>query len=181
MSAPAPGHGAGFLDSEGVGRGKQPHPPGQGDHLDFLGEAHAGLLQPLAEVAVDQANGGEVLHAGETGRLHLGEEARHGAERIGAAHPGQDGRALHDGQDLAGHVHDDAVGVAIGHHARQRAAPRHAEPPGVVDDDQVDAAGLGALGAEAGAGPAADDGDAVSNLLAEAGKDGFAHGGGLNG
>ena len=65
---------------------------------------------------------------------------------------------LRDGQDFAGHVHDDLVGVAVGHHAAQVAAARHAETAGVVNDDQVDAARLGAVGGDAGAGAAADDG-----------------------
>ena len=81
----------------------------------------------------------------------------HDAKRIGAANAGQDRRVLDDRQHLAGHVHDDLVGVAVGHHAAEAAAAGHAKPARVVDDDQVDAAGLGALGADAGAGPAADD------------------------
>ena len=60
--------------------------------------------------------------------------------------PASTGVLLDDGQDFAGHVHDDLVGVAVGHHAGQAAAAGHAEAAGVVDDDQVDAAGLGALG-----------------------------------
>ena len=71
--------------------------------------------------------------------------------------PASTGVSLDDGQHLAGHVHDDRVGVAVGHQPGQRAAAGHAEAAGVVDDDQVDAAGLGALGREAGAGAGADD------------------------
>ena len=61
--------------------------------------------------------------------------------------PASTGVFCDDRQHLAGHVHDDLVGVAVGHHAAEAAAAGHAEAAGVVDDDQVDAAGLGALGA----------------------------------
>ena len=71
--------------------------------------------------------------------------------------PARTGVLLHDRQHFAGHVDDDLVGVAIGHHAAEAAAARHAKPARVVDDDEIDAAGLGALGADAGAGAAADD------------------------
>ena len=60
--------------------------------------------------------------------------------------PASTGVVADDRQHLAGHVHDDRVGVAVGHHAGQRPAAGHAEAARVVDDDQVDAAGLGALG-----------------------------------
>ena len=52
----------------------------------------------------------------------------------------------HGGQHLAGHFLDDRVGIAVGHQARHRAPSGHAEPAGVVDDDQVDPAGLLAFG-----------------------------------
>ncbi len=70
--------------------------------------------------------------------------------------PASTGTSLHDRQHLARHVDDDRVGVAVGHQPRERAAARHAVAAGVVDDDQVDAAGLGALGREAGARACAD-------------------------
>ena len=77
-------------------------------------------------------------------------------ERIGAADAGQHRRVPHDRQHLARHVHDDRVGVAVGHHPRERSAAGHAVAARVVDDDQVDAARLGALGREAGARARAD-------------------------
>ena len=85
------------------------------------------------------------------------EEAVEQAERVGAVDAGQHRRALHHRQHLAGHLHDDLVGVAVGQQAGERAAAGHAVAAGVVDDDEVDAAGLLALGREAGAGAAADD------------------------
>jgi hypothetical protein len=53
----------------------------------------------------------------------------------------------------------------------QRAAAGHAEAARVVDDDEVDAAGLGALGGDAGAGAAADDRLAGIDLGTEPGED----------
>src|SRR5262249_26290459 len=99
----------------------------------------------------------EILHAAEARVFHLAQEAFHDAKRIGAAHARQHRRLFDYGEHLAGHVHDDLVGVAVGHHAREAAATGLPEAAGVVDDDQVDAAGLGAFGADAGAGAAADD------------------------
>ena len=59
--------------------------------------------------------------------------------------PASTGVSLHDRQHLAGHVHDDRVGVAVRHQTGERAAAGHPEAAGVVDDDEVGAAGLGAL------------------------------------
>ena len=61
---------------------------------------------------------------------------------------------------------DDLVGVAEGEQAGGGAAAGHAVAAGVVDDDEVDAAGLLALGREAGAGAAADDRLAVARPCA---------------
>ena len=79
---------------------------------------------------------------------------------IGAVDAGEHRRVLDHRQHLARHLLDDLVGVAVGEQARRRAAPGHAVAAGIVDDDQVDAAGLLALRREAGAGAAADDRDA---------------------
>ena len=78
-------------------------------------------------------------------------------ERVGAVDAGQHRRVLHHRQHLVRHLADDLVGVAVGQQARQRAAAGHAVAARVVDHDQVDAAGLLALGRQAGAGAAADD------------------------
>ena len=110
-----------------------------------------------AEDAVDQADGGEVLDAVEAHRLQLAQEDRHDAERIGAADAGQHRRVADDRQHFPRHVQDDRVGVAVGHQAGEAAAAGHPEAAGVVDDDQVDAAALGELGRDAGAGAGADD------------------------
>ena len=71
--------------------------------------------------------------------------------------PASTGVSLTIGQHLAGHLHDDGVGVAVGQQAGQRAAARHSVAAGVVDDDEVGSAGFGTLRREAGAGPGADD------------------------
>ena len=100
------------------------------------------------EEAVTQSHGREVLHPGESGVAHLLEEHFHQPGRVGAAHTGQNRGVLNDGQNLAGHLHYDGIGVAVGHAACKRAAPVHAEAAGVVNDQQVDAAGFLALGAD---------------------------------
>ena len=139
----------------------------QRDHVDLEPEAHAGLLEALAHRAVEQADGREILHAGKAHRLQLGEELRHQHERVGAVDAGQHRRVLDHRQHLARHVLDDLVGVAIGEQPRRRAAAGHAVAAGIVDDDQVDAAGLLGLGGQAGAGAAADDRLAGRDHLAE--------------
>ena len=65
------------------------------------------------------------------------------------------------------HLDDDLVGVAVGEHAGERTAARHAVAARVVDDDQVDAARFLALGGQAGAGAAADDGLAARDHAAK--------------
>ena len=110
-----------------------------------------------AHRAVEQADGRKILDAGKTHRLQFGQELRHQHERIGAVDAGQHRRVLHHGQHLVRHLLDDLVGVAVGEQARGGAAPGHAVAAGIVDDDQVDAARLLALGRDAGAGAAADD------------------------
>ena len=42
--------------------------------------------------------------------------------------PASTGVFCDDRQHLAGHVHDDLVGVAVGHHAAEAAAAGHAKP-----------------------------------------------------
>src|SRR5262249_58423145 len=85
----------------------------------------------------------------------------------GPADTSEDRCVAGDRQYLAGHVEDDLVGIPVGHHAAEAAAAGHAEAAGVVEDDQVDAARLGTLGAEAGTGAAADNGPPGGNLGAE--------------
>ncbi len=66
---------------------------GQADHLHLFVVAHAGRFQVGAEVAVEQADGGEVLHAGEAHLLELLQEDGHQPEGIGAADARQHRRA----------------------------------------------------------------------------------------
>ena len=103
--------------------------------------------------------------------LELLQEHRHEAERVGAAHPRQDRRVRYDRKHLGGHLHDDAVGVTVGHEAGQRAAARHAVSTGVVDDDEVRATSLGALGGYARPGAAADDRPACGHFGANSPED----------
>src|SRR5205807_1608779 len=97
--------------------------------------------------------------------LYLTQEQFHDTERVCAAHAGQHRGVFDDGKHLAGHVHDDLVGIAIGHHAAEAAAPGHAEAARIVNDDQVNAAGLGALGADARARATTDNRFARRHLI----------------
>ena len=54
--------------------------------------------------------------------------------------PARTGVLRDDRNHLAGHVEHDGVGVAVGHHAGERAAAGHAEPARVVNHQQIDAA-----------------------------------------
>ena len=159
--------------AEHVGRGQQVLGAGLGDHVDLEAVAHAGLLEVRPEDAVDQADRREVLHAGEAHRLQLVEEDVHEAERVGAVDAGEHRRAPDHRQHLGRHLDHDRVGVAVGEQAGERAAAGHAVAAGVVDDDEVDAARLLALGREPGAGAAADDRlaarDHAAELLQESG------------
>ena len=62
------------------------------------------------------------------------------------------------------------VGVAVRHQPGERPAAGHAIAARVVDDDEVDAAGFFELGADAGAGAAADDRLAAFDALSQAGQ-----------
>src|SRR5205814_216650 len=115
----------------------------------------------------DEADGREVLHAAETRRLHVAQKELHDPKRIRTADAGQDRRVVNNRQDFASHVHDDLVSVAVGHHATEAAAAGHTEPAGIVDDDQVNAAGFSTLGADARTGAAADDRLAGGDLSTE--------------
>ena len=126
-----------------------------------------GFLERLPHVAVEEPDGGEVLDAGESQRAQLLEKELRDDERVRAVDAGEHRRLLHDRQHLVGHLLDDLIGVAVGEEARRAAAPGHAIAAGVVDDEQVDAAGLFALGRQARAGAAADDRLAARDLLAE--------------
>ena len=67
--------------------------------------------------------------AGKTDVAQLAQELAHLAKRVRAAHPSQHGRVFDDRQHLAGHFHDDAVGVAVRHTAGQRTSAGHAKAP----------------------------------------------------
>ena len=75
-----------------------------------------------------------------------------------------------DRQHFARHFHDDGVRVAVRHQPGERPAAGHAIAARVVDDDEVDAARLFELGADARAGAAADDRLAAFDAFAESGQ-----------
>ncbi len=144
---------------------------GLANHVDFQAVAHASLFQIGAQRAVEQSHGGEVLHAGKTGPIDIAQEKLHHPEGISSADAGQHRRVPDDREHLADHVHDNRIRVAIGEQPGQRTAAGHAEAARVIDDQQVDAAGFGKLGAQSGAGAAADDGLATLHLSAKAIED----------
>ena len=160
-----------ILTGEHIGRGEHVHGGGSGDQLDLQSVAHAGLLEIGAEDAVDQPDGREVLDAGKAQSLQLAEEFVGDQERVGAVDAGEDRGVADHREHLVRHFDDDVVGVAISHQPGQRAAAGHTVAPGIVDHDQVDAAGLFGLGAEAGAGAAADDGAAGGDLAVQVAQD----------
>ncbi|MHC2653915.1 hypothetical protein ACVMHY_006494 [Bradyrhizobium barranii subsp. barranii] len=161
-------HRGGFLLGEDVGRRQQVLLARLGDHVDLERIGHAGLFEIGTEHSVDQADGRKVLHACETERLQLVQEDVHVAERIRAIDASEHWRFGHDGQYFAGHLQHDGVGVAISHQSCERAAAGHAIAAGIVDDDEIDATGFLALGRQAGAGAAADDGLAALCHVSEA-------------
>ena len=87
---------------EHVRRGHEIQLAREPDHLDFLLETHACFFEVGAEVAVDEADGGEVLDAHETEGLEVGEEFGHRAEGVGAADASEDGGVGYDGEDFVG-------------------------------------------------------------------------------
>ena len=113
-----------FLLAEHVGRGQHVLLMRLRDHLDLQRIGHASFFQIGAEQAVDQADGREVLHAGEAQCLQLVEEDIHVAERIGAVDAGKHRRPGNDRQDFAGHFDHDRIGIAVGHEARRASRGR---------------------------------------------------------
>ena len=107
------GHPTCLLRIEGVRRRQKIERSCSADHLNLELEAHPGLLEHLAEVAVDHAHRREVLHAGEAELLELAEEARHGAERVGPVDPCEHRRVTDDRQNLGGHLDDDRVCIPV--------------------------------------------------------------------
>ena len=159
---------------EAVRRGEQPQLASHPDHVDFQPVAHPGLFEAHAEVAVEQADRGKVLHAREPRRLHLFQEQRHQSKRIGPADTGQHGRLGRDRQDFTRHVHHDGVRIAVGHHPSQRTSPPHAEAARVVDHNQVDPPRLLQLGGQPRPRPASNNRLTSGHLGSQSGEDVFA-------
>ena len=88
-------------------------------------------------------------------------------KRIRRTHTGQHRRVRNGSEDLVGHLPDNRVCVAVWHQARQRTATGHAEPTGIVDNNQIDPASLLALRADAGPGPSTDNRQALSAFFSE--------------
>ena len=142
---------------ENIGRGQQTERVRLCNHFYLEVIAHAGLFEMETKHSIVEPDCREVLYSRESSVFQLFKKNRFEAKRVGAADSSQHGSVLDHRQHLAAHVHNDRVGVAVGHHPRQRAAPGHPVAPRAVDDDQVGAALLRALGRQAGTGAGADD------------------------
>lgn len=136
-----------LLFIEYVRTGEQAELVRPGDHLDFRGETHTGFFQVQTEYSIDEANGRKILNPREPCLTQLTQKDIHQPERGGTADAGEHRRMPHNRQDLTRHVQDDCIGTAS----------RHPEPPGIVNDDQICAARLGALGREARARAGSDE------------------------
>ena len=137
-----------------------------GNPIDFELKPHPGFLEIRPKVAVDQADRGEILDAGEAELLQFAQELVANYKWIGPANAGQHWRVLHRGKHFVRHLLHDLVGVAEGHQAGERTAAGHAVAPGVVDHDEIDSARLFALRADARPRTAADDWQAGGDFLA---------------
>ncbi len=164
---PRPRHRHRFIGGKHIRRGQHVALMGFADHVDFKPIAHAGLFKVLAEHAIKQANRRKILHPGKAQRLQVIKQMIHDRKGIRAVHPRQHRRMPHDGQHLARHFLHNVIGIAIGQQPRQRAPPRHAVAPGIIDDDEVNPARLLAFGRKPRARPAADNGLALGNHAAE--------------
>ncbi len=128
------------------------------NHLNFLAVSHAGFLQILAEKAIDQPHGGEVLHSGKAELFQIAKKQVHDAKRIGSTNASQHRNLANDGQYFARHLQDDGIGVAVGHEAGQGSSPGHTVAARIVNDDEVGACGFGALGGDSSSRAGAQDG-----------------------
>ena len=156
---------------EHIRRRQQVEVAGDGDHVDLVVVAHARLFEILSKHTVDQSDRREVLHSGKANPLQLRQEDLRHVERIGGIDAGQHRRVLHHRQHFAGHVDDDLVGIAVRQESGERTPSGHAVATGVVDHDQIDAAGLLPFGRQPGAGSPAHDGHASVDHVAESGRD----------
>ena len=84
------GHLLALLWGEHVDDGEEADVMGGADHLHFPIEAEIGRLQLGAEAPVYQADGREVVDAGEAQSVELPEEVRHLPQWIGAVDAGDD-------------------------------------------------------------------------------------------
>lgn len=163
-------HAHGLVCVKRIRRGKQVHLMGNAHHFHFLVIPHAGLFEVGAHAAFKQADCREVLHARITDLFYLLQEIVHIFERVGSVHARQNGGVLHNGKDLARHIHHNGIRVAISQKPGAGAAARHTIPAGIVYNDQVCAAGLFKFCADTGAGARANDGPAFLDVFAKSAK-----------
>src|SRR5688572_27509266 len=157
-------HVARVLLREHVRRGQQVHLPRGFDDLDFKTVAHPRLFELRANSPVEQTDRRKILDSRKSQLSYALQEVVGNQKRICAIDAREHRRVLHHRQYLARHVEHDLVRVAVGHQTGERAAAGHAVAAGAVDHDEIDAAGLLALGGKARARAAADDRLAAAHL-----------------
>ena len=114
--------------------GKQIHFMGFADHINLQAIPHICFLKILAEHTINESYGWEVLYTDKSHILELAKEYIHNPERIGTAYASQHRCVLHNRKNLAAHINNDLIGIAIGKQTGQGAAPCHSVPAGVVND-----------------------------------------------
>ncbi len=118
---------------------------------------------------------GKIVHPAEAHFLHLLQPVPHPPARVGGMNAADHGHFLDDRKHfIFADLHGNGVGIAIGHEAAGRAVAAHAEPAGVVNDDEIGAAFLDELRRDAGAGAGRDNGLAPFEGGAESLNDFFA-------
>ena len=162
------GHRPGLVGVEDIRAGEHLQLAGLTDHLHLQPIAHPRLFQIGPHHPVDQPDRWKVLHPVEAHTLQLAQEVGHQPEGVGAAYARQHRCIHHHRQHFPRHLHDNRVGIAVGHHPGQAAPPGHAIAPGIVDDNQVHPAPFAELGGDACARARADNRAARSHFGAQA-------------
>ena len=152
------GHGNGLLGSIDIDDAEEVHASSERDHFKLLLHAHARLFENLAELAIDDAVGGEIVHATEAHVFDLAQPMPHAAAGIGGMDAADHGDFVDDGQHFKfTDLHGDGIRIAIRHETSGRAVTRHAVAAGIVNDDQIRAAFFNELRADARASSSGND------------------------
>ena len=152
MSAPAFGHRRRVVLVEDIGR--RQHVPWRGPWRSCRPRARRTCRSPRGWRGTCRRSGrrsGKFCTPEKPMRFSSSRKTSISRNGSVAQTPARTGVLLHDRQHLGRHLDHDRVRVAIGHEAREAAAPGHPVAAGIVDDDEVDAPRLLALGRKPGA------------------------------